>query len=217
AAVDVDREAVADPHERLLDRRVRGAGALDHHLVADAELALLDLRDLVATGVLEDERVAEAHRLAVDPEGAVALLVLDPVVVSDRDQLLAHLVADGRGVLVAVSSQGHGVPPWVSRSPGAARAGARSAVIRTMADASGAARTRPIIPNSAPPPIVRISTASGWMPSAAPIASGWINCWSTPFASSATIAIAIAASVPLPPSAIRTANAPAVHAPMYGM
>ena len=55
------------------------------------------------------------------------------------------------------------------------------------------------------------------MPSAAPIASGWTICWSTPFASSATIAIAIAASVPLPPSAISTANAPAVHAPMYGM
>src|SRR6185436_5536022 len=128
AAVDVDREAVADPHERLLDRRVRAAGALDHHLVADAELALLDLRDLVATGILEDERVPEAHRLAVDPEGAVALLVLDPVVVSDRDQLLAHLVADGRGVFVAVSSQrGHGVPPWGQPLAGSGSVGAAAA------------------------------------------------------------------------------------------
>ena len=40
--------------------------------------------------------------------------------------------------------------------------------MRTIADVSGAARISPAAPNSAPPAIVTTSTASGWMPSAAP-------------------------------------------------
>ena len=39
-------------------------------------------------------------------------------------------------------------------------------------------------PEQAPPAIVTISTASGWMPSVAPNAIGWIICCSAPLASS---------------------------------
>ena len=49
-----------------------------------------------------------------------------------------------------------------------ARLRARSAAIFVAAAVSGAARISPTAPNNAPPPIVTISTASGWMPSAAP-------------------------------------------------
>jgi hypothetical protein len=45
-----------------------------------------------------------------------------------------------------------------------------------MAEVSGAATTSPIVPKSAPPAIVTIRTASGWIPSVAPNAIGWISC-----------------------------------------
>ena len=48
AALDVDREAIADADQRLVHGRQRAAVALDLHLVADGELLLLDLGDLVA-------------------------------------------------------------------------------------------------------------------------------------------------------------------------
>jgi hypothetical protein len=83
----------------------------------------------------------------------------------------------------------------------------------TAADVSGAPSTSPIVPKSAPPAIVTISTASGWMPSAAPYAIGWIICWSAPFASRTITPIAIAVLVPSAPSAMSTVNAPADHAP----
>ena len=71
-----------------------------------------------------------------------------------------------------------------------------------------------MVPNSAPPAIVTIRTASGWMPSAAPMASGWTSCCRTLLASSWTMIIPTAASVPAPPSATRTANTPAAQAPI---
>ena len=64
-----------------------------------------------------------------------------------------------------------------------------------------------MVPNRAPPAIVTIRTASGWMPSAAPIASGWTSCWRTLLAMSWTTIIPMAASGPAPPSAMRTVNA----------
>src|SRR6478735_4972826 len=64
----------------------------DVHGVAHAQLALLELEQLVAACVLEDEGVADPHGLAVHLERASALLVLDPGVVADRDQLLPHPV-----------------------------------------------------------------------------------------------------------------------------
>ena len=63
-----------------------------------------------------------------------------------------------------------------SSSFSSARARERSAEMRVTADVTGAARIRPTAPKSAPPAIVTISTASGWMPSAAPIASGCTSC-----------------------------------------
>ena len=83
----------------------------------------------------------------------------------------------------------------------------------TPAEVNGAARMSPIVPNSAPPAIVTISTASGWMPSVAPNAIGWIICCSAPFASSTTTPIATAVSGPCDPSAISTVKAPADQAP----
>ena len=47
-----------------------------------------------------------------------------------------------------------------------------------------------VIPSSrSPAPIVTTSTTSGLSPSVAPITSGWMTCWSAPFASSATTAM----------------------------
>ena len=90
AVLDVDREAIPDPDERLVDGGGCVASALDRDLVADAELALLDPGQLVARGVLEDEGLSNAQRLAVDLVDPLAPIVLDPEVVADRQQLLAH-------------------------------------------------------------------------------------------------------------------------------
>ena len=86
----------------------------------------------------------------------------------------------------------------------------------TAADVSGAASVRPTIPNREPAPMVTTSTTRGLRLSVAPITNGWISCWSTLLASSETTAMTIAASVPTVPSAIRTAKAPATHAPTNG-
>src|SRR6478672_11471282 len=77
AALDLDVEAVPDTHERLVDRGDGAVATLDGHLVADRELLLLDLRDLVAVSVLEDERVAQAHRLAGDLVDPLAVVILN--------------------------------------------------------------------------------------------------------------------------------------------
>jgi hypothetical protein len=45
-------------------------------------------------GVFEDERLPDAECLSVDFEGALAPVVLDPEVISNRNQLLPHLVLD---------------------------------------------------------------------------------------------------------------------------
>ena len=89
--------------------------------------------------------------------------------------------------------------------------------MRVTAEVSGAARISPTAPKRAPPAMVTIRTASGWMPSAVPYAIGCTICWRIPFASSWTTIIPAAASGPAPPSAITTANAPAPQAPRYGM
>ena len=58
-------------------------------------------------GVLEVEGVAHAQRLPVHAEDPVTLVVLDPVVLADRDQLLPQLVAACRRAPVP---QSHHVP-----------------------------------------------------------------------------------------------------------
>ena len=86
----------------------------------------------------------------------------------------------------------------------------------TAAEVSGAASVSPTMPNSAPPPIVTISTASGLRLSVAPNTNGCSMFCSSPLASR-TITPRISASVgPSEPSARTNAKMPAVHAPMYG-
>src|SRR5215216_3459030 len=106
AVLDVHREAISDPHQRLVDGRGGVALALDRDLVADAELALLDPGNLVPRRVLEDKGLSDAKRLAVDLEGPFTQPVLNPVVVADRQQLLAHLKPLAIG-LVAAPQQTH--------------------------------------------------------------------------------------------------------------
>ena len=57
-------------------------------------------RDALLYFNFEDERLADAKRLAVDAKGIVSGLVLDPVIVANREQLLAHPVARAAGDLV---------------------------------------------------------------------------------------------------------------------
>ena len=102
-----DDEAIADSDQRLVDGRGGVASALDGDLVADAQLALLDPRDLVARGVLEDEGLPEANRLAVDLVGPLALLVLDPEVIADRQQLLAHEKPLASGSIPPIPQEWH--------------------------------------------------------------------------------------------------------------
>ena len=101
--LDVDGEAIPDPDQRLVNGGGGVASALDGDLVADGQLALLDPRDLAAGGILEDEGLAQADRLAVDLVGPVALLVLDPEVVADGEELLAHEEALARALVAAVA------------------------------------------------------------------------------------------------------------------
>src|SRR5207244_632228 len=78
---------------RLLDRRHELTVALYFHRVADAELLLLDLEQLLARRGLKDERAPAPKRFAVDLERALAVLGLDPEVVTNREDLFVHLVA----------------------------------------------------------------------------------------------------------------------------
>src|SRR5215217_7058008 len=126
-----------------------------------------------------------------------------------RDGEREYRGAHGGTLIDRLGGAGSGAATFCCSS--AVRARARSAEILVIAAVIGAARISPAVPKRAPPAIVTISTASGWMPSAAPIASGWTSCWSTLFASSWTTIIPAAASVPAPPRAIRTENAPAVQ------
>jgi hypothetical protein len=90
AVLDVDSEAISDPDQRLVDGRGGVASALDGDLVADAELALLDPGNLASGAIFENEGLSQANRLAVDLVSPFAAVVLDPEVIADRQQLLAH-------------------------------------------------------------------------------------------------------------------------------
>jgi hypothetical protein len=56
------------------------------------ELLLLHLEELDAGRIFDDEGVADAQGLTVHLEDALALIVLDPLVVPYREELLAHPV-----------------------------------------------------------------------------------------------------------------------------
>src|SRR3982750_4423449 len=90
AVLDVDGEPVANPHERLVDGRDGVAVALDGDLVADAGLALLGACPPLSGGVFEEEGWAPPNRLAINLVGAFAFFILDPEVIADGQQLLAH-------------------------------------------------------------------------------------------------------------------------------
>ena len=98
-SISIEKRSRNGVSQRLLDRRHGLAAALDLHRVADVEKLLLNLVELGSGGILEHERVPEAQDLAVDLERALARVVLDPVVVADREHLLAHPVR--RSALVA--------------------------------------------------------------------------------------------------------------------
>jgi hypothetical protein len=59
------------------------------------------------------------YRLAIDLVDLVAGFVLDPGVVTDGQQLLAHLIALGSGLVVVVPEKSHGVhPSLIAGQPG---------------------------------------------------------------------------------------------------
>src|SRR5206468_1329836 len=96
----------------------------------------------------------------------------------------------------AVHGGGYG---YAARAAAPLRAFARSRVMCTAADVSGAASTRPIVPNRHPAPIVTTRTTSGFRLSAAPMTNGWIRFWSRPFARITITSMMIAAVVPCDP------------------
>jgi hypothetical protein len=57
------------------------------------QLAFLDLAKFVAMRILKFQGLAHAQRFAIHFEGFLTLRVLDPEIVADRNQFLAHLVA----------------------------------------------------------------------------------------------------------------------------
>src|SRR4029079_16715415 len=64
-----DLEPLAQRREqRFLDGGEDLAAALDGHHVADADELLLERRDLATGWVLDDQRLADPERLAIDPE-----------------------------------------------------------------------------------------------------------------------------------------------------
>src|SRR3954463_308840 len=95
--LDVDVEPFPQRGDQsLLHRRhAVTVAVLDLHAVAHPQHALLDLEQLMAGRILQNQGVPHSQRLAVDLERAPALLVFDPVVVTDGDQLLPHSVGHG--------------------------------------------------------------------------------------------------------------------------
>src|SRR5205823_14923787 len=74
--LELDLETVPQRgDERLFDRRDRLAVALDLHRVANMEDLLLSLEELLARWGFQDEGVPDSHRLTVDLEYALTLLV----------------------------------------------------------------------------------------------------------------------------------------------
>src|SRR4051812_40728201 len=98
-AADVQLRAVHQGHPAVvaqegqplaLDPGERLAVPLDHHGVPQGEHLLVDVDQDPPLRVLQLEGVPQAHRLAVDEEHLVAVLVLDPVVVTDAEEPVAY-------------------------------------------------------------------------------------------------------------------------------
>src|SRR4051794_19177974 len=92
----------------------------------------MDLQQLGAVGVLQDHRLADPQGLAIDLEDPLPLVVLDPVVVAEGHQFLAHPVMPGAVVVLgflAPPSQ-HG-PSSLSRRPWTATPASRDGAVGT--------------------------------------------------------------------------------------
>ena len=111
SAFDVDREAVADADQCLADRVVSLSIAILSRMLSLRSWIFATSRP---EGVLQQDRVAQPHSLAVNLVGAVSVLVLDPEVVADRDHLLAHVETASSWLVVSSSQQAHTSP---SRAP----------------------------------------------------------------------------------------------------
>jgi len=67
--------------------------SFDLHAVFDPQHAFLDLGQLAAVRIFENQRLAHAQCLAVHFEDLLPVIILDPEVVTNGSHLLAHLVA----------------------------------------------------------------------------------------------------------------------------
>jgi len=68
---------------------------LDLHAVLDPEHEFLDLAQFTPVHVLEQKSLADPQSLTVHLEHALTTIVLDDVVIADREHALAHLVVRG--------------------------------------------------------------------------------------------------------------------------
>src|SRR5271169_4029075 len=89
----------------------------DLHRVADMEHVLLDLHQFRAMGVLEDQCLAQPQGFAVHLVDPLAPVVLDPVVIADRYQLLAH------PVMICAATTAALQPPVSEHRPSSSSAG----------------------------------------------------------------------------------------------
>src|SRR5690606_11606317 len=94
-AGDIDRPTLSQRGDKRLLHQGDPVAlrVLDLHAVLDAQHALLDLQQLIAVAILKYQRLANAQRLAVNLVHALAIPVLDPEIITDGGDLLAHLVA----------------------------------------------------------------------------------------------------------------------------
>ena len=134
------RGPLADRVELVVDVDVAaGERAADHEAIA---AVVLDESDLVDPGDVAD---------GVEHVGVRVVGAFD---VGEHRE--CEVEVDGRAPVGAGVDDGAGA--------GSGRARATSAAIFVAAAVSGAATISPIVPNRAPPAIVTMSTASGWMP-----------------------------------------------------
>src|SRR5450759_5430112 len=86
-----DREALAKHrHQGFLDRRDDLVALFDLEGRMDVRERLVDLVELVARGVLEEQRAPHCQELAVHLEGVVPVRIVDPQIAGHRDQLLVQ-------------------------------------------------------------------------------------------------------------------------------
>src|SRR6185437_10581935 len=85
-------------HGLVDDRDPVAVRPFDLHAVPHMQHPFLDLAQLTAVHVLEQDGLPDPQRLAVQLEDMLALLVFDFVVVADGDHALVHLVPRGDAV-----------------------------------------------------------------------------------------------------------------------